>query len=84
MSESKTEEEFQFLESSESKFYRNFLRRWELFYPGSRPRQHTEERLEARDEEQAETKNEFQFSKEISKEGAKKIFDYKSKKYVEQ
>ena len=77
--------EFQFLDTKESRFYRNFLRRWESFYPGSRPREECQEERQIGEQEQTQTRTEFQFSAEISKEnGPRKILDYKSKKYVEQ
>ena len=91
--------EFPFTESKESKFYRNFLKRWDEFYPDSVARSMEKEEDEAVEESKTETeteektktekktKPEVRTEKETLTAGTgqpKKIFDYKSKKYVEQ
>ena len=110
MNHSNTEDEktddtpqFPFTESNESKFYRNFLKRWDEFYPDSAERSVEKEEEEAVEETKTETetetgteektktekkpKPEVRTEKETETTGTgqpKKIFDYKSKKYVEQ
>ena len=83
MSNSSNEEEFQFLETSESKFYKNFLKKWETFYPHCASRQQRVEQVENVIEEHQDTKTEVQIFKD-SRDEPKKIFDYKSKKYIKQ
>ena len=90
--------QFPFTESKESKFYRNFLKRWDEFYPDSAERSVEKEEEEAVEETKTETeteekpktekkpKPEVRTEKETLTAGTgqpKKIFDYKSKKYVE-
>ena len=96
---------FPFTESKESKFYRNFLKRWDEFYPDSAERSVEKEEEDAVEETTTETqtgtetgteekqktekkpKPEVNTEKETETTGTgqpKKIFDYKSKKYVEQ
>ena len=85
MSNSPDDPEFPFIETSESKFYRNFLKKWRIFYPQSQPREETvEEEEEEEIVEEEEIKTEVMIEKESSKDQPKKIFDYKSKKYIEQ
>ena len=91
--------EFPFTESNESKFYRNFLKKWDEFYPDSAERSVEMEEDQGVDEakNQAETEDKAKTEKKnkpeerIEKETItlgtdqpKKIYDYKSKKYVEQ
>ena len=91
--------EFPFTESQDSKFYRNFLKRWEEYYPDSAERRVEEEEEREGEETKTETeteekpkteknpKPEVRTEKETVTTGTdqpKKIFDYKSKKYVEQ
>ena len=77
--------EFTFKETSESKFYRNFLRKWALFYPLSGEQEVKEDQVEVKVEEEAEIKIEITVEEESSNDQPKpkKIFDYKSKKYIE-
>ena len=100
-SDEKTDQtpEFPFTESQDSKFYRNFLKRWEEYYPDSAERRVEEEEEREGEETKTETeteekpkteknpKPEVRTEKETVTTGTdqpKKIFDYKSKKYVEQ
>ena len=91
-------QQFPFTESNESKFYRNFLKKWEEFYPDSAERSAEKEEEQVEEEAKTETekeekpktekkiKPEVRIEKEIMTTGTdqpKKIFDYKSKKYVE-
>ena len=86
--------EFPFIESQESKFYRNFLKKWEEFYPDSAERRVEREEEQEMEETKTETETETEektnpevrIEKETLTTGTdqpKKIFDYKSKKYVE-
>ena len=92
-------QQFPFTESKESKFYRNFLKKWEEFYPDSAVKSTDKEEEEVEEEAKTETekeekpktekktKPEVRIEKEITTtvtEQPKKIFDYKSKQYVEQ
>ena len=93
--------EFPFIESKESKFYRNFLKKWDEFYPDSAERRvekeeepeveetktETETETEEKTKTEKKTKPEVRIEKETLTAGSdqpKKIFDYKSKKYIEQ
>ena len=92
-------QQFPFTESNESKFYRNFLKKWEEFYPDSAERSAEKEEEQVEEEAKTETekeekpktekktKPEVRIEKEITTtvtDQPKKIFDYKSKQYVEQ
>lgn len=91
--------EFPFTESNESKFYRNFLKKWDEFYPDSAERivemeedqgvDEAKNQAETEDKAKTEKKNkpEERIEKEtitLGTDQPKKIYDYKSKKYVEQ